>query len=171
MRSHTVRMCRQRSSRQRLYMSGLLLQLMLKKTETDDTSIQFRDAPLEFLREISRHYSGAGWRSYDNPIGQPVYYSGFTENMKNKIMNSPLLRKRIQELATSRVVVELKEGLLSGGLEKIKGGEAAKGKELEKRRETRLRELLASLNEVAAREIDGMICKMENKTFIRVGSG
>ncbi|KAF8471716.1 putative acyltransferase [Kalaharituber pfeilii] len=130
------------------------------------TSLEFRDAPFEFLREISRHYSGSGWRAYDNPIGQPVFYPGFTENMKNRVLNSELLKQRILDLATKRVEVELKEGLLSGGIEKIKG-EEAQAKEIANRKKRRLRELIVSLNEVAARDVDGMICKFESKRFIR----
>ncbi|KAI5808681.1 hypothetical protein DFH27DRAFT_634024 [Peziza echinospora] len=127
----------------------------------------FRDAPFEFLREISRHYSGSGWRAYDNPIGQPVFYTGFTEDMKNRVQNSPLLKSRIMGLATRRVELEVKEGMLSGGLEKIPGGEEARVRELERRKNRRMRELLVSLDEVAAKDIDGMICKFENKRFIR----
>ncbi|KAF8453135.1 hypothetical protein BGX38DRAFT_1268907 [Terfezia claveryi] len=129
--------------------------------------VHFRDAPFEFLREISRHYSGSGWRAYDNPIGQPVFYSGFTENMKNQTMKSSFLRARILDLAQKRVEMELKEGMLSGGIEKIKG-EQEKEEELRKRKNRRQAELLASLEEVVSRDIDGMICKMENKKFIRV---
>lgn len=87
--------------------------------------------------------------------------------MKNRILNSLLLRNRIQDLASNRVEVELSEGLLTGNMEKIKG-EEAKQKELQKRKDKRLNELLVSLNEVASRDIDGMICKMESKRFIRV---
>ena len=96
-----------------------------------------------------------------------MFYSGFTENMKNQIMKSPFLRARILDLAQKRVAMELKEGMLSGGIEKVTG-EQAKEEELLKRKNRRQAEFLASLEEVVLRDIDGMICKMENKKFIRV---
>ena len=96
-----------------------------------------------------------------------MFYSGFTENMKNQIIKSPFLRARILELAQKRVAMESKEGILSGGIEKIKGDQA-KEEELFKRKNRRQAELLASLEDVVSRDIDGMICKMENKRFIRV---
>jgi hypothetical protein len=34
-----------------------------------------------FLREVSLHVSGSGWRAYDNFIGQPIFYPGFSENI------------------------------------------------------------------------------------------
>lgn len=88
--------------------------------------------------------------------------------MKNRVLNSPLLKSRILELAQNRVEIELEAGMLSGGIDKIKGGEAAQAYELSKRKERRFMELLESLNEVVWRDLDGMICKMENKRFIRV---
>lgn len=96
-----------------------------------------------------------------------MFYSGFTENMKNQIMKSPFLRARILDLAQKRVAMELENGMLSGGVEKIKG-EQAKEEELLKRKNRRQAELLGNLEEVVLRDIDGMICKMENKKFIRV---
>ena len=88
--------------------------------------------------------------------------------MKNRVLNSPLLKARILELARNRVEIEVEAGMLSGGVDKIKGGGAAQAKELSKRKEQRFMELLESLNEVVWRDLDGMICKMENKRFIRV---
>lgn len=96
-----------------------------------------------------------------------MFYSGFTENMKNQIMKSPFLRARILDLAQKRVAMEFKEGMLSGGIEKT-NGEQAKEEELFKRENQRQAELLTSLEEVVSRDIDGMICKMESKKFIRV---
>ena len=96
-----------------------------------------------------------------------MFYSGFTENMKNQVMKSPYLRARILDLTQKRVAMELKEGMLSGDIDKIKG-EQSKEEELFKRRDQRQAELLVSLEEVVSRDIDGMICKMESKGFIRV---
>jgi len=54
------------------------------------------------------------------------------------------------------VKVEVQEGLLEGN-----------GEQGEERRTRRRRQIEGSLMEVAERLTDGMICKMESKSFIR----
>ncbi|KAL9089425.1 MAG: hypothetical protein Q9165_005746 [Trypethelium subeluteriae] len=119
---------------------------------------RFRTSPFDFLREISVYISGNGWRSYDRVIGQPVFYSGFSEHMKGMVLASPMLRNKIAKLAEGRVAVEEREGLFvvqDGGRRDVPG------------REKRRREVERQLGEVAAEMTDGMICKMESKRFIR----
>lgn len=116
---------------------------------------RFRDSPFDFLREVSLHVSGAGWRAYDDVIGQPIYYSGFTENMKAKVMSVPLLKTRIEQLSSNRVELEDKQGLLGDDDGRLR------------RRLERRKEIEHSLREVAARMTEDMICKMESKRFIR----
>ncbi|EGX54381.1 hypothetical protein AOL_s00004g30 [Orbilia oligospora ATCC 24927] len=110
----------------------------------------FRDHPIEFLREIQMMYSGTGWRAYDNPIGQPVYYNGFTDDMKKAILESKLVENKIQHLATETVDYEAGQGFLPGA-----------------KKEKRQKEVVRQLRELADRTVDGMICKMESKSFIR----
>jgi len=64
---------------------------------------RFRQNPFDFLREAGLHISGTGWRAYDDIIGQPVFYPGFTDEMTNRVLSNPLLMKKIQELAKLRV--------------------------------------------------------------------
>lgn len=109
-----------------------------------------------FLREVSLYVSGTGWRAYDNIIGQPIYYSGFTENMKNLVLSAPVLQARISELAERRLAVEERDGLLNRDDEDF----AAK-------RSQRRAAVVAGLQEVAEKLTDGMITKFESKTFIR----
>ncbi|KAL8694819.1 MAG: hypothetical protein Q9218_000578 [Villophora microphyllina] len=116
---------------------------------------RFRESPLDFLREVSLYVSGTGWRAYDDFIGQPIYYPGFSEVMKAAVMSTPMLQERIQELAERRVHVEDEQGLLGTGSEKVE------------RRTARKEEILQSLQGVALRLTDGMICKFESKRFIR----
>ena len=116
---------------------------------------RFRESPLEFLREVSRHVSGAGWRSYDKIIGQPIFYSGFSENIKASILRSPLLQEKMESLAEARTSREEQEGLLGAN-----GDMAWK-------REKRKQELKRNLVEVTTKMADDMICKMESKRFIR----
>lgn len=117
---------------------------------------RFRANPIDFLREISLHMSGTGWRAYDDIIGQPIYYSGFSERIKAWILGNPLLRSKITELAETRLAVEEKEGLLN-----IKEGT------LEQKRTKRGHEIEGNLKEVVDTMMDNMICKMDSKRFIR----
>ena len=116
---------------------------------------RFRESPLDFLREVSLHVSGTGWRSYDDFIGQPIFYRGFTENMKATVMQTPMLRQKITTLAELRVAVEETQGLL--GDKKRRLGNRARRK----------REIEQSLQEVALNLTDAMICKLEYKRGIR----
>lgn len=116
---------------------------------------RFRESPLDFLREVSLHVSGSGWRAYDEVIGQPIYYPGFSDNMKAMVMRTPMLQKRIRELADRRLDAEEKQGLHGQGLGK------------EKNKSIRKAEIETSLQEVSRDLTDGMICKFESKRFIR----
>lgn len=117
---------------------------------------RFRSEPLQFLREVSLYVSGTGWRAYDKVIGQPIFYSGFSEQMKNTVVSAPLLQSRIRELADMRLEVEEKEGWLR----KDDSGFAVK-------RAHRRSVIEHSLQEVAEKLTNDMICKFESKTFIR----
>lgn len=116
---------------------------------------RFRESPLDFLREVSLHVSGTGWRSYDDFIGQPIFYKGFTENMKAAVMQTPMLKKKITSLAEQRVEAEDKMGLLGDNKHRL-GNKARRKGEIE-----------TSLHEVALNMTESMICKMEYKRGIR----
>ncbi|EER24224.1 glycerol-3-phosphate acyltransferase, putative [Coccidioides posadasii C735 delta SOWgp] len=117
---------------------------------------RFRQNPFEFLREISLFVSGTGWRAYDDFVGQPIFYSGFTEKVKSEVLHHPLLQGKIAELAELRTKVEEKDGLLNGPSNN-NGDKSLR----------RTNEIIANLREVVDTMIDNMICKMESKTFIR----
>jgi glycerol-3-phosphate O-acyltransferase len=116
------------------------------------TMARFRSSPFDFFREVSLHVNGTGWRAYDRVVGQPVFFPGFTDAMKQRLINNKMLQEKIQQLAQIRVEKEQKECLLP------KDVEAA---------EHRRKELESSLLEVSDKMVDEMICKMESKTFIR----
>ncbi|KAF2703222.1 glycerol-3-phosphate acyltransferas-like protein [Pleomassaria siparia CBS 279.74] len=120
---------------------------------------RFRSSPLDFIREVSLYVSGSSWRSYDDIVGQPVFYNGFSENMKNMVLNNTMLVTKVRELAAKRVEVEAKEGLLG---EVDMDGEGIKDRKVERRVQ-----IEENLMEVAESLTDGMICKMESKSFIR----
>lgn len=119
----------------------------------------FRSEPLQFLREVSLYVSGTGWRAYDDVIGQPIFYSGFSENMKNAILSAPLLNESISKLAGKRLEVEESQGLL--------GTSEKDSREYEMRKAQRRGDLEHGLREVAEKWTDQMICKLESRTFIR----
>lgn len=123
---------------------------------------RFRSAPLDFIREVSLHFSGSGWRSFDDHIGQPEFYSGFSEDMKARVLSNPMLVAKVRELATKRVEVEAKEGLL--GEEAYNGNGVVGKKDKKLKRRAQIEE---SLMEVSETWTDSMICKMESKAFIR----
>ncbi|KAH7089210.1 glycerol-3-phosphate acyltransferas-like protein [Paraphoma chrysanthemicola] len=122
---------------------------------------RFRSSPLDFIREVSLHFSGTGWRSFDDHIGQPEFYSGFSEDMKARVLSSPMLVAKVRELASKRVEVEAKEGLLG---EEAQKGEGVGEKDVKAKRKLQIEE---SLMEVSEGWTDSMICKMESKGFIR----
>jgi 1-acyl-sn-glycerol-3-phosphate acyltransferase len=122
---------------------------------------RFRSSPLDFIREVSLHFSGTGWRSFDDHIGQPEFYSGFSEDMKARVLSSPMLVAKVRELAEKRVEVEAKEGLL--GEDALAGGDAGETDRRVKRRV----QIEESLLQVSEGWTDSMICKMESKGFIR----
>ncbi|KAK5658256.1 hypothetical protein OQA88_2231 [Cercophora sp. LCS_1] len=117
---------------------------------------RFRSEPLQFLREVSLYVSGTGWRAYDDVVGQPIFYSGFSEHIKSEVMSATLLQTKISQLADMRIAVEEKEGLLNKN-----------EKDFQAKRAQRRAVLVQSLQEVAENLTDNMICKFESKTFIR----
>ncbi|KAJ1326840.1 Glycerol-3-phosphate acyltransferase C-terminal region [Microdochium nivale] len=132
-----------------------------ERSEDNDEALMknmhsFRAEPLQFLREVSLYVSGTGWRAYDNVIGQPLFYPGFTEQMINRVVSAPLLRARIRLLAESRVETEEKEGWLN-----------SKSANYPLERAQRLAAIEAGLKEVAQKMTNDMICKFESKPFIR----
>ncbi|KAI1383692.1 acyltransferase-domain-containing protein [Hypoxylon trugodes] len=117
---------------------------------------RFRSEPLQFLREVSLYVSGTGWRAYDNVIGQPIYYTGFSEQMKNAVVSAPLLQSRISQLADRRLEIEEKEGWLKKD-----------DKDFVTKKAQRRAIIESSIQEVAEKMTNDMICKFESKTFIR----
>ena len=134
------------------------------KDDTHDREVvehapRFRQNPLSFLHELSLHVQGTDWRSYDRIIGQPIFYNGFTDNMKNSILDTPMLRTKIGSLAETRIQDESNMGLF--------GTPSDKSKAYHKRKARRKLEIETSLNQVCDKMADDMVCKMESRRFIR----
>lgn len=56
---------------------------------------RFRTAPINALQELGLHVLGTAWRSYDKIIGQEIFYSGFSENMKAMVLAQERLQRKI----------------------------------------------------------------------------
>lgn len=117
---------------------------------------RFRANPFDFFREVSLFVSGTGWRAYDSIIGQPIFYSGFSDRLKTLALESPLLQSKIGELAETRLKVEELEGLLGTTRESIDETKARRRSELE-----------GNLRDVVDNMMNNMISKMDNKMVIR----
>lgn len=119
---------------------------------------RFRSNPLEFFQEIVVYARGSGWRAYDNDkvVGQPVFYSGYTDMIKSATMRSNILQRRLADMTEARLQVEEKEGLLD---------EISKNY-LQDRLHRRA-EIGASLVQITNTMLDRMVCKMESKAAIR----
>ena len=109
-----------------------------------------------FLREVSLHVSGTGWRAYDNFIGQPVFYPGFSENMTAAVLSTPILQQQISGLAEKTLAKEEKDGLLK------------KDDPLYASKRSHRKSIIEQgLQELSEKLTGDMICKMESKPFIR----
>jgi 1-acyl-sn-glycerol-3-phosphate acyltransferase len=117
---------------------------------------RFRKNPFNFAHEIALFVRGVGWRSYDNVVGQPVFYPGYTANIKSAVMASPLLRRKVVELTEARLAKEEQEGYLD---------EASPTYLPE--REKRRHEITTQVIEITSDMVDTMMCKMESKPYIR----
>ncbi|KAI0198111.1 acyltransferase-domain-containing protein [Astrocystis sublimbata] len=117
---------------------------------------RFRSEPLRFLREVSLYVSGTGWRAYDSFIGRSIFYSGFSEQMRNAVVSAPLLRQRIAHLADKRLEIEEAEGWLRKD-----------DKHYAIKRAHRRAVIESGIRDVAEKVTNDMICKFESKTFIR----
>ena len=119
---------------------------------------RFRSNPLVFFQEVAVYARGRGWRSYDNDkvVGQPVFYSGYTDMIKAATMRSTMLQRRLADMTEARLQIEEKEGLLD---------KTSKDYLLD--RLHRRAEIEASLIQITNNMLDRMVCKMESKATIR----
>lgn len=76
--------------------------------------------------------------------------------MKAAVVSTPILQSKISELASKRVAAEEEQGLLNRDDSMFETNKAARKIAIEQ-----------SLLQLAEKMTDDMICKMENKTFIR----
>ena len=117
---------------------------------------RFRKDPFNFAHEISLFVRGVGWRGYNDIIGQPCFYSGYTEKVMNTVMRSDILRKRLLELTEARLRLEEKECLLDKS-----------NPSYLQDRERRSQEIVSSLVDITRDMVDKMMCKQESHAYIR----
>ncbi|CAK3927439.1 Glycerol-3-phosphate acyltransferase [Lecanosticta acicola] len=140
---------------------GSDLKIVDSEQELLEPYAKFREEPINALQELGLHVLGTAWRSYDKILGQEIFYPGFSEQIKEKVLKQPKLREKIRELAKKRVEVELEQGLL-GKLGVDGENDEDRGKRLARRTE-----IETQLLGVAEDWTDKMICKMDSRYFIR----
>jgi glycerol-3-phosphate O-acyltransferase len=111
---------------------------------------RFRKNPFNFAHELSLFIRGVDWRGYDNIIGQPCFYDGYTQDIKKAVLQSKLLNDRIRELTENCLKDEEAKGLLNP-----------------QDRGQRKAQIISQLADKTHQTIDDMMCKMESKTYIR----
>lgn len=140
--------------------TGASSQIPADQNVTDQSIVtrmaRFRKNPFNFAHEISLFVRGIGWRGYDNILGQPCFYSGYTAKLKGATMSSPILRQKLVELTEARLQVEEDEALLDQSSPTYL-----------QEREKRRHEITFQLIEITSDMLDYMMCKMESKTYIR----
>ncbi|KPI36097.1 Glycerol-3-phosphate acyltransferase [Cyphellophora attinorum] len=117
---------------------------------------RFRKNPFNFAQELYLFVTGVGWRSYDRVIGQPCFYSGYTDNMKTMVMKSTILQKKLLDMTEARLRVEQEQNLLD-----------ADSPSYQQDREQRKIQIISDLVDITQDMLDNMLCKMENKIWLR----
>lgn len=111
----------------------------------------FRADPVFFFRDLGRHARGKDWRSYNDYVGQPLFYEGHVEEIARATLNNKAVVNRIEQLAELRVEKEAKERSHWS-----EGDRAARKAELEKQ-----------LQAVARQNFEAMTCRFEHKSVVQ----
>ncbi|KAK9451590.1 uncharacterized protein V1518DRAFT_369916 [Limtongia smithiae] len=111
---------------------------------------RFRERPIVFLQNAAKHLLGTTYRSYENYVGREIFYSGFTQEMKEHVMKNELLQEKIMTLARRSIA----DSPVWSTMPK-------------ESQEKRLREVEKQLQEVTAEITQNMICKFEHKSILR----
>ncbi|KAF9436837.1 hypothetical protein BGZ76_002833 [Entomortierella beljakovae] len=70
---------------------------------------RIREDPVGFVVQTAAFYQGTGWRSYNNYIGTRIFYEGFTDNFKNRIVTSPKVVHIIKTMAAKQLQLLVKQ--------------------------------------------------------------
>ncbi|CAG8507080.1 11866_t:CDS:10 [Ambispora leptoticha] len=111
----------------------------------------FRDDPVAFVRQLGAFYQGTGWRSYKNYIGTRILYDGYTEETKERVLNSERVRYMIAYLA------EKQTNIFAQSFPSLDA------KTLQKRKKA----LEGELQDVASAMVDKLIADLNSLGFIR----
>lgn len=117
---------------------------------------RFRKNPFNFAHEISLFVRGIGWRGYNDIVGQPVFYGGYTDKIKTTVMRSEILQKRLVDLTDKRLKEEEAQLLLDPSSPTYL-----------RDREQRRSAIVTSLVDITRDMVDKMMCKMDSKPYIR----
>ncbi|KAJ9654356.1 hypothetical protein H2198_006587 [Neophaeococcomyces mojaviensis] len=121
-----------------------------------DQMARFRQNPFNFAHELYLFIRGVDWRAYDEVVGQPVFYSGYTTKIKTNVMASTLLQRKVDQLTEERLKREENLHFLDSSSPSFAAD-----------RLKRQTEIKNSLVEYTSQMVDKMMCKMESKFQIR----
>ncbi|RIB04285.1 acyltransferase-domain-containing protein [Gigaspora rosea] len=119
---------------------------------TEHHSAHFREDPVRFMMQMGAFYQGTGWRSYRNYIGTRIFYEGYTEELKERVLNSERVLYMIAYLAEKQV------NLLSQTLPNANPKMIAKRK----------KKLEKELQIVANGMVDKLIADLNSIRFLRI---
>ena len=127
--------------------------------ESDDSNLVdltgTGESPMNFFHDLKLHVRGSGWRGYNKVVGQPVFYSGYTDDITRAVMANVMLKDKLQDLAVRRVQTERAQDLY--GVSRV----------ATQKSDLRLQQIVEELRERAQVMLNDLICKMESKIFIR----
>ncbi|CAG8460948.1 9428_t:CDS:10 [Funneliformis caledonium] len=112
----------------------------------------FRDDPVAFMIQMGAFYQGTGWRSYKNYIGTRILYEGYTEEVKERVLNSERVLYMIAYLA------EKQANQLAQSIPNVTSKMIAKRKKL----------LEKELQAVANGMVDKLVADLNSLRFIRL---
>ncbi|CAB5170961.1 unnamed protein product [Rhizophagus irregularis] len=112
----------------------------------------FRDDPVGFMMQMGAFYQGTGWRSYKNYIGTRILYEGYTEEVKERVLNSERVLYMIAYLA------EKQANLLAQTIPNATSKMIARRKKL----------LEKELQAVANGMVDKLVADLNSLRFIRL---
>ncbi|CAG8544898.1 12251_t:CDS:10 [Ambispora gerdemannii] len=105
----------------------------------------FRDDPVAFVMQLGAFYQGTGWRSYKNYIGTRILYDGYTEETKERVLNSERVRYMIAYLAEKQTNI-MAQSFPSLDVKSIQKRKKALEQELQAVARTMVDKLVADLN-------------------------
>ncbi|KAI7905108.1 uncharacterized protein BX663DRAFT_501774 [Cokeromyces recurvatus] len=92
---------------------------------------RIREDPFAFMFNIGLYYQGTGWRGYKNYIGTKILYPGFSNKIKQIVLDSKEVQDRIDKLADQQTEILVARKKWKLGDKRIRKQRKALRRELE----------------------------------------